>query len=240
MDTPHSLITPRTYCDQVKSTSKATLTTIHDVAAAHVAEQHASPSCYIGTTTLPLPDELASHAANIGPKLRQLQAVHTREGITYVGNMRTAALSPYCPIPPPRLRELYSMEHVRRLLAWEARTTWTGSKCSTYCNQHHVQPCAACTTCHFCRYLSKSCGYVSPLPVNVIFTPASLYPVLHIRCPLQAKNHRPKDDVRPMWTRPLVQRLPVRTSWPKHGCVDSLTVQFDHWPCHPPPSPPHS
>lgn len=48
-------------------------------------------------------------------------------------------------------REAYSMEHVHRLLAWEARTPWTGSKCNVYCNQQHVQPCHACTTCHFCR-----------------------------------------------------------------------------------------
>ncbi len=52
---------------------------------------------------------------------------------------------------PHTHREAYSMEHVHRLLTWEARTPWTGSKCSVYCNQQHVQPCHACTTCHFCR-----------------------------------------------------------------------------------------
>lgn len=132
------------------SRSKASSHTIPSKRCAHPCcsrtplPPHITASCCIGTTPLPLPDELASHAANTGPKLRQLQAVHAREGITYDGAPTNAPTH-------HRPRELYSSEHVRRLLAWEARTPWTGSKCSTYCNQQHVQPCTACTTCHFCR-----------------------------------------------------------------------------------------
>ena len=52
-------------------------------------------------------------------------------------------------------REYYAHDHLERLLRFEARTPWgrerRASRRKVYCKDVHQQPCAACTTCHFCR-----------------------------------------------------------------------------------------
>ena len=49
-------------------------------------------------------------------------------------------------------REYYTLDHLRRLKQFEAQSPYNEAKCSDYCKDYHVQPCRACTTCHFCRY----------------------------------------------------------------------------------------
>lgn len=49
-------------------------------------------------------------------------------------------------------REYYTLDHLRRLKLFEAQASYNEGKCSDYCKDYHVQPCRACTTCHFCRY----------------------------------------------------------------------------------------
>ena len=49
-------------------------------------------------------------------------------------------------------REYYTLDHLRRLKQFEAQASYNEGKCSDYCKEYHVQPCRACTTCHFCRY----------------------------------------------------------------------------------------
>ena len=51
-------------------------------------------------------------------------------------------------------REYYTIDHLTRLKQFEAQTPYNEAKCSDYCKDYHVQPCRACTTCHFCRYAS--------------------------------------------------------------------------------------
>ena len=48
-------------------------------------------------------------------------------------------------------REYYTLDHLSRLKQFEAQAPYTEGKCSDYCKDYHVQPCTACTTCHFCR-----------------------------------------------------------------------------------------
>ena len=48
-------------------------------------------------------------------------------------------------------REYYTLDHLRRLKQFEAKSSYNEGKCSDYCKDFHVQPCRACTTCHFCR-----------------------------------------------------------------------------------------
>lgn len=48
-------------------------------------------------------------------------------------------------------REYYTIDHLTRLKQFEAQTPYNEAKCSDYCKDYHVQPCRACTTCHFCR-----------------------------------------------------------------------------------------
>ncbi|KAL3145912.1 hypothetical protein ABBQ38_015280 [Trebouxia sp. C0009 RCD-2024] len=50
-----------------------------------------------------------------------------------------------------RNREYYTLDHLTRLKQFEAQTPYNEAKCSDYCKDYHVQPCRACTTCHFCR-----------------------------------------------------------------------------------------
>ncbi|KAL3155874.1 hypothetical protein ABBQ32_012876 [Trebouxia sp. C0010 RCD-2024] len=50
-----------------------------------------------------------------------------------------------------RNREHYTLDHLTRLKQFEAQTPYSEAKCPDYCKDYHVQPCRACTTCHFCR-----------------------------------------------------------------------------------------
>ena len=55
-----------------------------------------------------------------------------------------------------KCREYYTLDHLRRLKQFESQSPYNEAKCSDYCKDYHVQPCRACTTCHFCRYLYGS------------------------------------------------------------------------------------
>lgn len=60
-----------------------------------------------------------------------------------------------CPAKLDCCREHYTLDHLTRLKQFEAQTPYSEAKCPDYCKDYHVQPCRACTTCHFCRYVSS-------------------------------------------------------------------------------------
>ncbi|DBA80626.1 TPA: hypothetical protein ACH3X1_007876 [Trebouxia sp. C0004] len=70
---------------------------------------------------------LQHYKNRIGPELRQMRQAQGRN------------------------REYYTLDHLRRLKQFEAQASYNEGKCSEYCKDYHVQPCRACTTCHFCR-----------------------------------------------------------------------------------------
>ena len=53
------------------------------------------------------------------------------------------------------------MDHYQRLLQFEARNDYTGSKSDVYCKDVHGPGCKECKTCHFCRWMR-----ILPLPMT--------------------------------------------------------------------------
>jgi len=48
-------------------------------------------------------------------------------------------------------REYYRVEHLKRLVQWEAQTPLRSRGRGAYCKDVHERGCKACATCHFCR-----------------------------------------------------------------------------------------
>ena len=53
-------------------------------------------------------------------------------------------------------RESYGLEHVRRVLRYEARRPYRAPHNREKCAKVHGPGCRACRTCHFCRHACLS------------------------------------------------------------------------------------
>lgn len=62
-------------------------------------------------------------------------------------------------------REYYTIEHLRRLVRWEARGALSTQGRQVLCKDVHGPGCKACVSCHFCRWgAAAACGSLCASP----------------------------------------------------------------------------
>lgn len=65
-----------------------------------------------------------------------------------------------CNPAAPAAREFYCVDHLRRLVKFEARSPYRAGR-KVLCKDVHGPGCTACKTCHFCR-----CGHMRAVPMQ--------------------------------------------------------------------------